>query len=341
LGFPEALSFAIGERFQKTGEPKDMNIIHNGGQGVWQEGRMIEPMSQKGMIKSTLGSHITPMVNICRQISENEIEGYNFSMGVMSHLIRSSASGKPGVLTKIGLHTFIDPRHGGGAMNSRSTQKLVELMEIDGEEFLFYKRIRPTLAILRGTTADPDGNITMEKEALYGDAYSCALASKINGGKTIVQVERLSGVPARARDVKIPSILLDYIVVSPDQWQTMISMYNPAYTGELRVPDKDCDAMVERVKELNIQAGRKRERSALHEVIARRASLELIDGALVNLGIGIPEMIPKAAMEMNVDARITLTLEAGVIGGVTSAGIDFGTAFNADMLMDMALLFDL
>ncbi|MDR2528586.1 MAG: hypothetical protein LBD04_06175 [Synergistaceae bacterium] len=341
LGFPEPLAFAIGERFRKTGEPRNMRVIHNGGLGVWQEGRMVEHMSQKGMIQGTLGSHITPMLNICRQISDNEIEGYNFPMGVMSHLIRASAGGKPGILSRIGLHTFIDPRHGGGAMNARSKQKLVELMELDGEEYLFYKRIRPSLALLRGTTADPSGNISMEKEPLYGDAYSCALASRLNGGKVVVQVERLSGVPTDAREVKIPGILVDYIVVVPDQWQTMISRYNPAYTGALRVPWEDCDALVDQVKELSVQAGRKRERSALHEIIARRASLELIDGALVNLGIGIPEMIPQAAAEMKVGAKVTLTVEAGVIGGVPSAGLDFGASFNADMLMDMALIFDL
>ena len=341
MGFPEELAAAIGERFSATGEPRGMHIIHNAGLGVWQEGRMIEPMCQKGMIASAMGSHITPMPSICRQISENEIEGYNFPMGVMSHLVRASASRKPGVFCKAGLHTFIDPRYGGGAMNARSGKKLVELMEIDGEEYLFFKRIKPTMALLRATTADPSGNITFEKEATIGDAYSCALASKANGGKVIVQVERVSGTPANARDVQIPGVLVDHIVVVPEQWQTMISKYNPTYSGEFRIPNEQCSDMVDQVKELNIQAGRKRERNALHEVIARRAAMELVDGSIVNLGIGIPEMIPKAAEEMCIDAKITLSVEAGVIGGTPSTGLDFGAGINADMLTDMSKIFDL
>jgi len=340
LGFPEETAKAVGKRFAETGEPRDLDLVVNAGQGVWQPGRMIEDMCQEGMLKSVMGSHLTPMLAITRQISEGAIEGYNFSMGVMSHIYRASAGRKPGILTKIGLKTFADPRYGGGALNGRSTRKLVDLMLIDGEEYLFYRTVKPNVAILRGTTADPRGNITMEHEATYGDIYSAALAAKAGGGKVIVQVERLSGAPAKPRDVKVPGLLVDAVVVEPGQWQTLLQPYNPVYTGELRIPDDQCTAHVEHIKELNIRAGRKRDRGALHNIIARRAAMEVRDGAVVNLGIGIPEMIPKAAEEIGGATNFTLTVEAGVIGGVPSTGIDFGAGINADMLLDMALQFD-
>lgn len=341
MGFPEQIALAVGERFKKTGAPKDMTFMAHAGQGVWQKGRMVEDMCQPGMVKCFIGGHITPMVSICEQISDNTIEGYNFPMGIMSHLMRASAGRKPGIITKIGLGTFIDPRYGGGALNESSKQRLVELMEIGGEEYLFYKALKPTCTILRGTTADPSGNITMENEALYSDAYSTALAVKANGGKVIVQVERLSSVPAAPRQVKIPGVLIDYIAVVPEQWMSVITPYNPAYIGEWHMPEDEIPAMIEDIKSRGEKAGRKRERNRLHELIARRAAKELSDGAIVNLGIGIPEMIPQAASDMGLNMKYTLTVEGGVIGGTPAPSFDFGCAVNPEMIQDMALQFDL
>lgn len=341
MGFPEPIAMAIGERFSRTGAPAQMTYLAHAGQGVWQKGRMIENMCQPGMVKCFIGGHITPMVNICEQISGGAIEGYNFSMGIMSHLMRASAGRKPGIITKIGLGTFIDPRFGGGALNAHSTQKLVELMEIDGEEYLFYKALKPTCALLRGTTADPAGNITMEKEALYSDAYSTALAVKANGGKVILQVERLSAVRADPRKVKIPGILVDYIVVEKDQGMSVITDYNPAYIGEWVIPEDQVPDMIDDIRDKGTKAGRKRERNQLHEIIARRAAMELSENAIVNLGIGIPEMIPKAAKDMGLDMKYTLTVEGGVVGGTPAPSFDFGCAVNPEMIQDMALQFDL
>lgn len=341
LGFPEDIAIAVGKRFKETGSPKNMTYLHNAGLGSWKADRMVEHMSHEGMISCTIGSHITPMIRICDLISQEKIEGYSLPLGVVSHIIRASAGRKPGILTKIGLDTFNDPRYGGCAMNDISKRKLVRLMEIDGEEYLFYQSFKPDICLLRGTTADPSGNITMEKEASMGDAYWAAVATKANGGKVVAQVERLSGNSAHPRLVKIPGILVDAVVVAPGQWQSLYERYEPGYTGEWNPPKAICSKLVEAVEELNVANGRKRERSMLHRIIARRAALQLKPDDLVNLGIGIPEMIPRAAEEMGIEFRVTLTEEAGVIGGVPTTGVSFGAAFSADMHLDISAVIDL
>lgn len=341
MGFPEAIAKAVGKRFEKTGSPKAMTLIASAGQGVWQKGHMIEDMCQPGMIQCVIAGHITPMVNICEQIANNEIEGYNLPMGVISHLERAEAGRKPGIITKIGLKTFIDPRYGGGAMNERSKKKLSEVVEIDGQEYLFYKALKPSCAILRGTTADIEGNITLEKEALYADAYSVAMAAKANGGKVIVQVERISGKLANPREVKIPGVIVDAIVVSPEQKMSYITDYNEAYIGKWHVPDEEVVKMVNKIKNMGAEAGRNRERNIVHSIIAKRAALEFPEKGLINLGIGIPEMIPEYVKKMNIQSEYTLTVEGGVIGGTPAPSFDFGCAINPRIIQDMALQFDL
>lgn len=340
LSFPEPIALAVGERFQKTGHPRNMTFIHHAGQGVWQDGRMIENMCQPGMVRCVIGSHITPMVRISDMLQRNEIEGYNLPMGVISHLIRAAAGAKPGILTKVGLKTFVDPRYGGCGLNEISKDELAKVVEIDGEEYLFYKAVKPTFTMLRGTTADPKGNITLENEALFLDAFTTAMAVKANKGKVVVQVERLSQLPADPRKVKIPGIIVDAIVVVPDQWMSLITRHNGAYIGEYRVPDDSVIEMVEQIREAGSEAGRKRERNILHNIIARRAAMELSSGDIVNLGIGIPEMVPAAAKELGLPTDFTLTVEAGAIGGVPAPSLDFGAAINPDVIMDMALQLD-
>ena len=340
LCFPEELAVAIGERFLETGEPRDLHYFFGAGQGVWDESRMIEHMSHDGMIASVITSHFTPNIKICRQVQENKIKAYNLPLGVISHLVRASAGRKPGIVTKIGLKTFVDPRNGGGAQNSISTERLSSVLNIEGEEYLFYKAIKPNVALLRGTTADINGNISMEREAIFGDPFSYAMAVKANNGKVIVQVEALSGERTAARNVKIPGVIVDAIVVEPGQCQTMIEKCNLSYIGDNRVPECDVAAILEHVHELNEKLGRKRERSAVHSIIAKRAALELKSGAIVNLGIGVPEMIPRVAKEVGAPDDIVLTVESGAIGGSPSSGISFGAAVNPDMIQDMANQFD-
>lgn len=340
LCFPEEMAVAVGQRFLETGGPRNLKIFCGAGQGVWDESRMIEHMSHEGMIESIISSHFTPMIKVCRQIQENKVKAYNLPLGVISHIVRASAGRKPGVLTKIGLKTMVDPRYGGGAQNAVSTDKLISLMEIDGEEYLFYKSVKPTVALLRGTTADPNGNITMEREAIFGDPFVSAMAAKANGGKVIVQVERLSDEPAVARNVKIPGIMVDAVVVEPDQCQTMIEKCNLSYIGDHWVPECEVEPILAHVHELNEQLGRKRERSEVHTIVAKRAALQLTHKAVVNLGIGIPELIPRVAREIGAPEDIILTVESGAIGGSPSSGISFGAAVNPQMVQDMAYQFD-
>lgn len=340
LQFPEELSEAIGRRFLKEGHPRDMGIICIAGQGAWIPDRMVEHMSHEGMLKRVVASHLTPMLRIKEQVAQNKIEGYNLPAGPMAHMFRASAGRKPCIITKIGLGSFVDPRQKGPAQNEMSKDRLVEVIEIDGEEYLMYKVQNPTIAILRGTTADCSGNITMEKEGFYGDPFAVAMAAKAHGGKVIVQVERLSSECADPTKVKIPGTIVDAVVVSPTQMQSMIEVYNPTYTGDLRIPENCVPAMLQEIDALNLKLGRKRTRGLAHQIIARRAAMELQDGDVVNLGIGVPEMIPNAAAEMGLNKQFTLTVEAGPIGGVPSSGVCFGASINPEVLHDMAYQFD-
>ena len=340
LCYPEALSEAFGKRFQATGEPKNLNYFFGPGLGEAREDRLIDQISYEGMVKTVVASHIIKMLGLNKLVRENKIEGYNLPFGAISHMFRAAAGRKPGILTKVGLKTFADPRNTGGAMNKISKEAWTEVMNIHGEEYLFYKSPKVDVALIRGTTADCNGNITFEKEAFYIDPYSTAMAAKANGGKVIVQVERISAERANPRDVKIPGIIVDAIIVDPTQMQTMIEAYNPAYTGDIVIPDCEIPAMLEEVARLTSSVGKK-PRSLVHKIIARRSALELKENAVVNLGIGIPELVPAAAREMGVPDDMTLTIEAGLIGGVPSGGLSFGASINPEVCQESAAMFDL
>lgn len=342
MGFPEAVAEALGKKFEETGHPKNMKIICGAGQGVWNETDMVEKMSKDGMLSRVITAHFVPMRNIVRQVLDNKIEGYNLPLGVVSHLLRASAGKNPGILTKVGLKTFIDPRISGGAMNSISKDKLSKVVEIDGEEYLFYKAFKPDIAILKGTTVDINGNITMEKEALYVDPFSSAMCVKANGGKVIVQVERVSGRPAERTKVKIPNALIDAVVVVPDQVQSFVEPYSPALSGEWIVPEDQVDQELERMLEINrrIAPARGKNRGIEHKIIARRACMEIDDNYVINLGIGIPELVPQALEELNRKKKFTLTVEAGIIGGHPVGGLCFGAGINSEVMHDEAYQFD-
>lgn len=340
LLFPEEVAEALGKRFLETGEPKNLSYIAGAGLGESTEGKLIDAISYEGMVRKVVCSHFIKMVGLKTLAKDNKIEAYNLPYGAISHMFRAAAGRKPGVLTKLGLKTFVDPRNTRGALNDISKDTLAELMVIDGEEYLFYKAPKVDVAIIRGTTADINGNITFEKEAVYLDPFTTAMASKANGGKVIIQVERLSGTRANPRDVKIPGAIVDAIVVAPNQWQTMIEQYNPSYTGDLVVPESEIPKMLDEITRLSVGGGKK-ERTLLHKIIARRAAMELKDNAVVNLGIGIPELVPAAAKELGISADMNLTIEAGLIGGTPSCGLSFGAVINPEMCQDTAYQFDL
>lgn len=342
MGFPEEICIAMEKKFLSEGHPRDLKYIAGAGQGVWNETDMIEHISHEGMVSQMITSHFVPNRKILAQVIDNKIEGYNLPLGVISHLMEATASRKPGILTKIGLGTFMDPRNGGGKMNEKSKKELTKVIEIDDEEYMFYKSFTANCAILKGTTADVNGNVTLEKECMVVDAYESAMAAKANGGKVIVQVERLSGSQAKREDVVIPNIIIDAIVVCPEQSQSFLEKYNPALSGEWYVDENHVQAELDKIVELNSQVSKNsKKRNIVHHIIANRAAMELKNGDVINLGIGIPELIPNAAKKFNNVDELIYTVESGAIGGSSVSGLLFGAAINAEVMQEEAKQFDL
>lgn len=340
VSHPDVMDNAIEERFLATGEPRDLTMVFASGQGQNIRFEYIDHLGHEGLIKKVISGHWALMPEIRDMAARNEIEAYNLPQGVICHLYRACAGKKPGVITKIGLHTFIDPRGGGGRLNEVSKESWVELMVLNGEEYLFYKTPQINVAIVRGTTADPNGNITSEKECLIVDALHIAQAAKANNGKVIVQVERLTTIPANPHEVVIPGVLVDAVVLAPDQKQTILETYNPAYSGEIRIPEKQIQNKMDEIKELDRKAGIARERGFAHMIIGRRAAMELSPGDVINLGVGMPEMVSLAAQKMGIIKDLIFTVEPGVIGGVPAVGASFGASFNPDIIYSQASQFD-
>jgi propionate CoA-transferase len=325
--FAEELTLALEERFLKTGAPKDLTLAFTVAQGNRAD-RGTDRLAYEGLLKSAIGGHWGMSNELGKMAVDGKIEAYNLPQGVISQLFRDTAAGKPGLLTRVGLGTFVDPRFRGGKINDKTTEDRVELMTIDGQEYLFYKAFeRLDVAFLRGTTADPNGNITMEHEALFLESLAVATAVHNLGGLVIVQVERIAERGAlKPKDVKIPGVLVDCVVVSAPEHhtQTWGTQYSPAMSGELRVP-------LTSIPPLPL-SGRK--------VIARRAAMELRPNSVVNLGIGIPEGVAAVAAEEHILDYIVLTAEPGVIGGMPTGGLDFGSAINGDAILEQPAQFD-
>jgi propionate CoA-transferase len=334
IGFAECVVNELAELYKSDdaelisiGRPSNLTLFVSVAAGD-AAGRGLDRLAQPGLIKRIICSHFNFAPAVQRLIAGNQIEGYNVPLGPIMHLLRDISGGKPGHLSRVGLGTFADPRFGGGKMNQRTTEDLIGLMTVGGEEFLFYKAIPLNVGIIRGTTADSDGNITMEREALTIETLSLALAAHNSGGLVIAQVERIADKGTlNPRQVKIPGALVDCIVLSPPEahWQTTKTVYNPAYSSELRVPLTSIEpiGMSER------------------KVIARRAAMELRPNSVVNLGVGMPEGIAAVAAEEKITDLMTLTTEPGIIGGIPAGGLDFGAAMNAHAVIDMGYQFDL
>jgi propionate CoA-transferase len=326
-GFAEELTLALEARFLQTGAPRDLALAFAVAQGN-REGRGSDPLCYEGLLKRAIGGHWGMSGKLGQMAVEGKIEAYNLPQGVIAQLFRDTAAGRPGLLTRVGLGTFVDPRDGGAKINDRTTEELVELMVIGGEEYLFYKAFeRLDVAFLRGTTADPDGNITMEREALFLEAFAVATAVHNRGGLVIAQVERIAEAGSlKPKDVKIPGVLVDCLVVSAPEhhWQSWGTPYSPAMSGELRVP-------LSSIAPLKLSE---------RKVIARRAAMELRPNSVVNLGIGMPEGVASVAAEEHILNYLTLTAEPGVIGGMPAGGLDFGSAINGHAIVDQPAQFD-
>lgn len=320
----------IERRFLETGRPSGLTLVHAAGQSDRSDG--IQHLAHRGLIRKVIGSHWGLAPRWGELIYNNEVEAHCLPQGQIVQLFRAMAAGKPGNFSKVGLGTFVDPRVDGGMMNDKALAAgtLVRVIEISGEEYLFYPEIPLEVAIIRGTTADESGNITMEDEAIKLEAMSVAQAVKRYGGRVIVQVKNMArNGSLHPKNVVVPGIYVDAVVVSDkpetDHRQTHSVFYDPAYSGDIKVPVSAMEPI-----QLNMR-----------KVIGRRGVMELFPGAIVNLGTGIPgDTIGPVSSEEGIDGLIILTIESGVIGGVPEGGIDFGIAKNAEAIIEQAYQFD-
>lgn len=323
----EEVTAGIQASFLETAHPKDLTVVYAAGQGDGKE-KGLNHLGEEGLVKRIVGGHWGLVPRLQKLALENKLSAYNLPQGVISHLFRDIAAGKMGVLTHVGLKTFADPRLEGGKINdvSKKDIDLVKVVNIEGEERLLYKAFPINVGIIRATYADTQGNCTMEHEGALAETLAIAQAAKNSGGKVIVQVKQIVEYGSLdARLVKIPGIYIDAIVVASEEnhRQTFGTYYNPAYSGETRVP-------VDSLSPLPLSE---------RKIIARRAAMELIPDAVVNLGIGMPEGVASIAAEEGLSGMV-LTTESGTIGGIPAGGGDFGVTTNPDCVLEQPAQFD-
>ena len=321
---PQRFIDELAAVFTAEGHPRDLTTVRIVGVGDFAE-RGFSQLGLPGLSRRTIGSNIGNEPRLGALVEANQLEAYSFPQGVLSQLMREIAAGRPGLVTAVGLGTYVDPRHTGGKQNARTTEDLVEVVTLRGREWLLFHAFPIDVSVIRGTTADEDGNLTMEGEALQGEMLAMAMAARNSGGITIAQVKRLAQRGSlRMRDVRVPGALIDYVYVDPDQWQTYITQDSPYYAGAMRKP-----VTAEPPPPLDVR-----------KIIARRSLLEFRRGNICNLGFGISQLIGRVAWEEGITDQLVLTVEQGIFGGVPVAGNEGGTGFNYQAMIDEPAMFD-
>ncbi|MBR5930992.1 MAG: acyl CoA:acetate/3-ketoacid CoA transferase [Lachnospiraceae bacterium] len=329
-GWAEEVGCAIRDSFIETGHPCNLNIKQGSAMGDWKT-RGITRLGEggEGLVTKWSAAHIGSAFSLNKLAVDNKLECWCLPQGVIVNLWREIAAGRPGMITKVGLGTFVDPRLEGGRMNAVTKEDICKLIEFEGEEYLFYKSFQVDVAILRGTTADENGNVTFEHESVLNEGLSIAEAVKHCGGIVIVQVEYIAKAGTlHPKDVKIPGILVDYVVqaTSTDAcWQTEGVYYEPAFCGNVKKP-------VDRIKPMTLSE---------RKVICRRCAAALKKGNVVNLGIGMAADTAAIVAEEGFIDDIVLSTESGMVGGVPAALPNFGSAYNPDAIMTHNDMFDL
>ncbi|AUH33299.1 acyl CoA:acetate/3-ketoacid CoA transferase [Paracoccus tegillarcae] len=321
LGCPDAVLKALGERFDAEGHPRDLTTLHPIAAGDMYGVKGVDHIARDGLLKRILGgsypsgSSNLPMPEIWKMIVEDRVLAYNVPSGIMFDMHRDVAARRPGVLTRVGLDTFVDPIRQGCAMNDvAAAAPIVHRQEFGGQTWLHFPNIVPDVAIIRATTADEHGNLTYEHEGAYLGGLDQAIATRNHGGLIIAQVKRVTAAGSlRPHDVHVPGHLVDLIVVAPDQWQTTETPYDPAISGEVMRP-WDSFSLAEH---------------GVEKVIARRAAMELRRGQTANLGFGISAMVPRILLEAGEPQAVTWAIEQGAVGGMPLTGFAFGCASNA------------
>jgi len=325
-GVPEKLLAGLEARFADSCEPAGLTLVFAGGIGDGKE-RGLNRLGHEGLLKRVIGGHYGLIPKIEKLARDDRIEAYNFPEGVITHLYRNIAAGKNGALSQIGLETFVDPRLEGAKVNEAAKQDLVELLTLNDREVLYFSAFPVNVAFIRGTTADSEGNISFERESLSLENLSLAMAARNSGGVVICQVERIAQLNSiDPRHVRIPGAMIDCVVVAePDlHMQTYDAHYNPALSGEIRIP-------LESLPPLPLDA---------KKIVLRRAAMELTPQAIVNLGLGLASGVGNIANEEKISDQIMLTVDPGIYGGVPLAGHGFGASLNYIASIDHATQFD-
>ena len=326
-GLAEEAMLALEQSFLASGHPRDLTLYTPVGQGNFRDKGMAH-FAHEGMVKRFVAAHYgVGGPRLAELVRNNQTEAYNWPQGVLAVMPRHVAGRRGGVFTKVGLGTFVDPRLEGGKVNTRATENLVEVRELDGEEYLYFKPPKVNVALIRGTTADERGNLTLDREGVLTDALAIAQAARACGGIVIAQVEDVAQAGTlHPKQIKVPGMLVDYVFVAQPAHhiQSEKTHYNPALTGDLKVP-------LNRIAALPLDE---------RKIIARRAAIHLQPGDVLNLGIGMPEGVAAVAAEEGVADQLTLTLETGPIGGVPAGGPEFGHAVNPEVIVEHSAQFD-